>query len=204
VADHGRAHSTGARGAAAASEAAPGSTRQGRRRGRSLASWIEDDEPRAAPFYTTVDRRTGRVIRQTASRQAAEAERGARLCRRRSDQDARLSQFRTAPVRLPLTIHRHRPPSLAGNSRIPLARASVVDEGGFAGFRRRPPLSISVNTTNPDPADWQDLNTAGQPAADASLIERAGSGASDSRNAGAVNIGQGRKPDLSAVDAGTP
>jgi len=62
-------------------------------------------------------------------------------------------------------------------------------------------LSISVNTTNPILAALQDLNTAGQPAADASLIDGPGSGASDSATAGAVNIGQGGSLDLSTVDA---
>jgi len=63
-------------------------------------------------------------------------------------------------------------------------------------------LSISVNTTNPILAALQDLNSAGQPAGDASLIDGPGSsGTSDSATAGAVNIGQGGSLDLSAVDA---
>jgi flagellin len=77
-----------------------------------------------------------------------------------------------------------------------------VDEGGFAGFRRRPPLSISVNTTNPILAALQELNAAGQPAGDASLIEGPGSsGTSDPATGDAVNIGQGGSLDLTAVDA---
>ena len=63
-------------------------------------------------------------------------------------------------------------------------------------------MTISVNTTNPILAALQDLNSSGQPAGNASLVDSRGApGASDSASAGAVNIGQSGSLELSAVDA---
>jgi len=63
-------------------------------------------------------------------------------------------------------------------------------------------VSISVNTANPILAALQDLNSSGQPAGNANLIDGAGApGAADSAAAAAVNIEQSGSLDLSAVDA---